>query len=40
MTYMQCNLNTSQASKTLYVLRNSLQYPIDKFIERTGRHFQ
>lgn len=42
MTYMQCNLNASQAAKTLYVHRNSLQYRIDKFIERTGldiRHF-
>ncbi|MBD3861066.1 helix-turn-helix domain-containing protein [Bacillus sp. 28A-2] len=41
-TYMQCNLNASQAAKTLYVHRNSLQYRIDKFIERTGldiRHF-
>lgn len=43
MTYMQCNLNASQAAKALYVHRNSLQYRIDKFIERTGldiRHFQ
>ncbi|KRV43513.1 helix-turn-helix domain-containing protein [Bacillus sp. FSL K6-0046] len=42
-TYMQCNLNASQAAKALYVHRNSLQYRIDKFIERTGldiRHFQ
>ncbi|WP_353856246.1 helix-turn-helix domain-containing protein [Bacillus sp. Bos-x628] len=41
-TYMQCNLNASQAAKALYVHRNSLQYRIDKFIERTGidiRHF-
>ncbi|AOZ87824.1 transcriptional regulator [Bacillus xiamenensis] len=43
MTYMQCNFNASQAAKALYVHRNSLQYRIDKFIERTGldiRHFQ
>ncbi|PCK22322.1 transcriptional regulator [Bacillus pumilus] len=43
LTYMQCNLNASQAAKALYVHRNSLQYRIDKFIERTGldiRHFQ
>ncbi|MGX9291817.1 helix-turn-helix domain-containing protein [Bacillus sp. A015] len=42
MTYMECNLNASQAAKALYVHRNSLQYRIDKFIERTGldiRHF-
>ncbi|MFS3912731.1 helix-turn-helix domain-containing protein [Bacillus australimaris] len=42
MTYMQCNLNASKAAKALYVHRNSLQYRIDKFIERTGldiRHF-
>ncbi|MDM5297367.1 helix-turn-helix domain-containing protein [Bacillus pumilus] len=42
LTYMQCNLNGSQAAKALYVHRNSLQYRIDKFIERTGldiRHF-
>ncbi|MFJ5963925.1 helix-turn-helix domain-containing protein [Bacillus sp. NPDC093026] len=41
-TYMQCNLNASKAAKALYVHRNSLQYRIDKFIERTGidiRHF-
>ncbi|MGE6630833.1 helix-turn-helix domain-containing protein [Bacillus sp. NPDC077027] len=41
-TYMRCNLNASQAAKALYVHRNSLQYRIDKFIERTGidiRHF-
>nr|MDH3110555.1 helix-turn-helix domain-containing protein [Bacillus altitudinis] len=32
-----------EAAKALYVHRNSLQYRIDKFIERTGldiRHFQ
>ncbi|MFS0655020.1 helix-turn-helix domain-containing protein [Bacillus sp. 179-C3.3 HS] len=42
MTYMQCNLNATQTAKALYVHRNSLQYRIDKFIERTGldvRHF-
>ncbi|AVM23171.1 helix-turn-helix domain-containing protein [Bacillus pumilus] len=42
MTFMQCNLNASKAAKALFVHRNSLQYRIDKFIERTGldiRHF-
>ncbi|AXI08692.1 hypothetical protein CV093_07485 [Oceanobacillus sp. 143] len=35
-TFIQCNLNTSVAAKTLHMHRNSLQYRLDKFRERTG----
>jgi hypothetical protein len=41
--YFDCNLNVSLTSKKLYMHRNSLQYRIDKFIEKTGidiKHFQ
>ncbi|MFC3883827.1 PucR family transcriptional regulator [Bacillus songklensis] len=41
--YLECNLNVSLTSKKLYMHRNSLQYRIDKFIEKTGidiKHFQ
>ncbi len=41
--FLQSNLNVSHAAKTLYMHRNSLQYRIDKFIEKTGidiKHFQ
>ncbi|WP_042224526.1 PucR family transcriptional regulator [Oceanobacillus manasiensis] len=41
-TFIKCNLNVSVAAKTLYMHRNSLQYRLDKFIEKTGidiRHF-
>lgn len=34
--FFQCNLNVSLASKQLYLHRNTLQYRIDKFIEKTG----
>ncbi|MCA0989217.1 PucR family transcriptional regulator [Guptibacillus algicola] len=34
--YLESNLNITLASKQLYVHRNSLQYRVDKFIERTG----
>ncbi|KZZ84629.1 PucR family transcriptional regulator [Bacillus sp. SJS] len=34
--FFTCNLNVSSASKALYMHRNSLQYRIDRFIERTG----
>ncbi|MBS2968206.1 helix-turn-helix domain-containing protein [Metabacillus sp. KIGAM252] len=34
--FFSCNLNVSSASKALYMHRNSLQYRIDRFIERTG----
>lgn len=35
-TYIQLNRNATLAAKELYVHRNSLQYRIDKFIEKTG----
>ena len=35
-TYILCGQNATLAAKELYVHRNSLQYRIDKFIERTG----
>ena len=41
--YLESNLNVSHAAKKLYMHRNSLQYRIDKFIEKTGidiKHFQ
>ncbi|TKD68664.1 PucR family transcriptional regulator [Pseudalkalibacillus hwajinpoensis] len=34
--YLECNLNITLAAKQLYVHRNSLQYRVDKFIEKTG----
>ncbi|WP_377891469.1 PucR family transcriptional regulator [Alkalihalobacillus sp. R86527] len=34
--YLESNLNITLASKQLYIHRNSLQYRVDKFIERTG----
>lgn len=41
-TYFECDLNASLAAKKLFIHRNSLQYRIDKFVEKTGidiRHF-
>ncbi|MGX1900424.1 PucR family transcriptional regulator [Thermolongibacillus altinsuensis] len=35
-TFFECNLNASLTAKKLYMHRNSLQYRIDKFIEKTG----
>ncbi|WP_461200739.1 PucR family transcriptional regulator [Anoxybacillus sp. TBDG-1] len=35
-TFFECNLNVSLAAKKLHMHRNSLQYRIDKFIEKTG----
>ncbi len=35
-TYIECNSNASSAAKQLYIHRNSLQYRIDKFAEKTG----
>ncbi|MGE6377562.1 PucR family transcriptional regulator [Peribacillus muralis] len=35
-TYIECNSNATLAAKRLYIHRNSLQYRIDKFTERTG----
>jgi hypothetical protein len=34
--FMNENLNVSEASKKLYIHRNSMQYRIDKFIEKSG----
>ncbi|OES46686.1 PucR family transcriptional regulator [Domibacillus iocasae] len=34
--FIQNNLNVSQTAKQLHLHRNSLQYRIDKFIDRTG----
>ncbi|GAB6556628.1 PucR family transcriptional regulator [Bacillus mobilis] len=34
--FFRCNLNVSLAAKQLYLHRNTLQYRIDKFIEKTG----
>ncbi|WP_100406525.1 PucR family transcriptional regulator [Bacillus solitudinis] len=34
--YFQHNLNASAAAKSLFMHRNSLQYRIDKFVERTN----
>ncbi|MCD8511165.1 MAG: helix-turn-helix domain-containing protein [Bacillus sp. (in: Bacteria)] len=34
--YLECNLNTSLAAKKLYMHRNTLQYRVDKFIEKTS----
>ncbi|WP_053220459.1 PucR family transcriptional regulator [Virgibacillus senegalensis] len=35
-TFLECNSNATMASKKLYMHRNSLQYRVDKFIEKTG----
>ncbi|OIJ11896.1 hypothetical protein BKP35_11405 [Anaerobacillus arseniciselenatis] len=34
--FLECNLNTTLAAKELFMHRNSLQYRIEKFIERSG----
>ncbi|WLR51408.1 helix-turn-helix domain-containing protein [Bacillus tianshenii] len=34
--YIECNLNNTKAAQKLYIHRNSLQYRIDKFINKTG----
>ncbi|GGH88030.1 hypothetical protein JOD43_003585 [Pullulanibacillus pueri] len=34
--FLQNNMNVSTASKALYIHRNSLQYRLDKFTEKTG----
>ena len=42
-TFIQCNLNMSETAKELYMHRNSLQYRLDRFQEKTGidlRQFQ
>ncbi|WP_051353038.1 PucR family transcriptional regulator [Thalassobacillus devorans] len=41
--FLECNSNATVTAKKLYMHRNSLQYRIDKFIEKTGidvRQFQ
>lgn len=35
-TYLENNLNASLTAKKLYIHRNTLQYRIDKFVEKTG----
>ncbi|MFJ7936147.1 PucR family transcriptional regulator [Sporosarcina sp. NPDC096371] len=35
-TFVQCNLNLSETSKALHMHRNSLQYRLDRFLEKTG----
>lgn len=34
--FIECNSNSTMAAKKLFIHRNSLQYRIDKFIEKTG----
>jgi DNA-binding PucR family transcriptional regulator len=34
--FLENNLNASLTAKKLYIHRNTLQYRIDKFIEKTG----
>jgi hypothetical protein len=41
--FLKENLNVSETAKKLFVHRNSMQYRLDKFIEKTGldiRHFE
>lgn len=35
-TFIHCNLNVTVTAKELYMHRNSLQYRLDKFAEKTG----
>ncbi|MBU9711286.1 PucR family transcriptional regulator [Evansella tamaricis] len=34
--YLECNMNTTLAAKKLFMHRNTLQYRVDKFIEKTS----
>ncbi|MEQ6389124.1 helix-turn-helix domain-containing protein [Bacillaceae bacterium S4-13-58] len=34
--FLECNSNATLAAKKLYMHRNSLQYRVDKFVEKTG----
>jgi DNA-binding PucR family transcriptional regulator len=34
--FVECNMNISLAAKKLYIHRNSLQYRVDKFFDKTG----
>nr|WP_175476010.1 helix-turn-helix domain-containing protein [Evansella caseinilytica] len=34
--YLECNMNASMAAKKLYMHRNTIQYRVDKFIEKTS----
>ncbi|PYZ98871.1 hypothetical protein CR205_09960 [Alteribacter lacisalsi] len=34
--YLECNMNTSMAAKKMFVHRNTLQYRVDKFIDKTA----
>ncbi|MDQ0340361.1 hypothetical protein J2S00_003170 [Caldalkalibacillus uzonensis] len=41
--FLEQNLNVSETAKRMYIHRNSMQYRLDKFIEKTGidiRHFE
>lgn len=34
--YLECNMNTTSAAKKMYMHRNTMQYRVDKFIEKTA----